>query len=63
MSTCACAFTGLVYFPTAKVNFSNTGNSYTVLVAGQGNLSNSANLDFSTPPPGLGVVKQAVLGE
>lgn len=64
MSTCKCAFTGLVYFPTAKVNFSNDGNSYTVLVVGQGNLSNSTNLDFATPPPGYAIVsREAVLGQ
>lgn len=64
MSTCDCAFTGLVYFPTSKVNFSNTGDSYTVLVIGQGNLSNSSNLDMSTPPPGFNSVgRSAVLAE
>lgn len=64
MSNCTCTFTGLLYFPTSQVDFSNVGHTYTVLVVGQGNLSNSQNYDFSTPPPGFGSIgRSAVLAQ
>lgn len=63
MSTCTCVWNGLVYFPTSKVNLSNTGNGYTILVVGQTNISNAHSLDFSTPPPGTGIGRKVVLAQ
>jgi len=62
-STCTCNLTGLLYFPTTQVNYSNTGDNYTVLVFGNANFSTSHGLDFGTPPVGQTVLRKAVLAE
>jgi hypothetical protein len=46
LSTCTCSLTGLLYFPTTQVNYSNTGDTYSVLVFGSANFSTSQGLDF-----------------
>jgi len=61
-STCTCAWTGVVYFPTAKVNVSNVGSNYSVLIFGQANFSNSADFNDTVPSTGA-FVGTAVLGQ
>ncbi len=62
-STCTCNFSGLLYFPTTQVNYSNAGGNYTLLVFGNANFSTSSTLDFGMPPVGQTLVTQAVLGQ
>lgn len=62
-STCTCSWSGVVYFPTAKVNVSNVGSGYTVLIFGQGNFSNSSDFSDSVPASGTTMIGGAVLGE
>ena len=62
-SSCTCNFSGLLYFPTTQVNYSNAGGNYTVLVFGNVNFSTSSTLDFGTPPVGQTLVTQAVLAQ
>jgi hypothetical protein len=45
-STCTCNFTGILYFPTTSVDYSDTGGNYQLLIFGQANLSNSETLRF-----------------
>jgi len=62
-SSCTCNFSGLLYFPTTQVNYSNAGGNYTVLIFGNANFSTSSTLDFGTPPVGQTLVTQAVLAQ
>jgi hypothetical protein len=62
-STCTCNFSGLLYFPTSQVNYSNAGGNYTVLIFGNANFSTSSTLDFGTPPAGNTILTQAVLAQ
>lgn len=63
-STCtSCNFSGLLYFPTTQVNYSNAGGNYTVLIFGNANFSTSSTIDFGTPPVGQTLITQAVLSE
>jgi Putative Flp pilus-assembly TadE/G-like len=62
-STCSCNFSGLQYFPTTKVNYSNVGGGYTVLVFGQANFSTSSTLDLGDPPVGSTLLRRAVLAQ
>ncbi len=62
-STCTCNLAGLLYFPTSQVNYSNTGDNYTVLVFGDANFSTSHGLDFATPPVGQTILRKAVIAE
>lgn len=48
-STCLCDFTGILYFPTAKVNYGYGGGNYQLLIFGQANISNSQRLRFGPP--------------
>lgn len=63
LSTCTCALTGLLYFPKTQVNYSNTGDYYTILVFGNANFSTSKGLDFATPPVAQALVPRAVLAQ
>jgi hypothetical protein len=59
LSTCTCSLTGLLYFPATQVNYSNTGDNYTVLVFGNANFSTSHGLDLGDPT-GQAIVSRAV---
>lgn len=63
LSTCTCNLSGLLYFPTTQVNYSNTGDNYTVLVFGDANFSTSHGLDLGTPPAGAAIVGEATLAQ
>jgi len=63
LSTCTCNFSGLLYFPTTQVNYSNAGGGYTVLVFGSANFSTSKTLDLGSAPVGKSLVSQAVVAE
>lgn len=60
ISTCTCSLTGLLYFPATQVNYSNTGDNYTVLVFGNANFSTSHGIDFGDPT-GQALVARAVV--
>lgn len=61
LSTCTCSLSGLLYFPTTQVNYSTTGDQYTVLVFGDANFSTSHGNDFGAPPSNQSIVPRAVL--
>ncbi len=63
LSTCTCNFSGLLYFPTTQVNYSNAGGNYTVLVFGSANFSTSKTLDLGSAPVGKSLISQAVVAE
>jgi Putative Flp pilus-assembly TadE/G-like len=56
------SLTGLLYFPTAAVNFNKTGGGYTVLVFGSANF-NSNTMNFTDPPTGGSLPQQPSLVE
>lgn len=63
LSTCTCNLSGLLYFPTTQVNYSNVGGNYTVLVFGNANFSTSTSLDIGSPPTSGTLVSKAVLAQ
>ncbi len=63
LSTCTCALTGLLYFPKTQVNYSSTGDYYTILVFGNANFSTSQATDFANPPVGQALVPRATLAQ
>jgi hypothetical protein len=63
LSTCTCNFSGLLYFPTTQVNYSNAGGNYVVLIFGSANFSTSKTLDLGKAPTGQSLVSQAVVAE
>jgi hypothetical protein len=55
---------GLIYAPSAAMNYNGTANVYTVLVAGYANFNLSSGQDFASPAPGESpLIQRAVLGE
>ncbi len=57
-------YTGIIYCPgAASVNFNGAHGGYVVLIFGSTNFNGSAAVDFATPPPSGGFIKQAVLAE
>lgn len=61
LSTCTCLLSGLLYFPTTQVDYSNTGDVYSVLVFGNANFSTSHALDFGSPPSSQAIVQKSVI--
>lgn len=61
-SNCTCKFTGMVYFPTAEVDYSSATGTYAIYVFGQANFSTTNAFSIGTPPPGYGQ-SVATLGE
>lgn len=59
---CTSNINGLLYFPTANVNYNHQGGGYTVSVFGSGNFNKSES-DYSAAPTGGSFVKRAVLAE
>lgn len=47
-SNCSCDLAGILYFPTAQVDYASTGRSYQLLIFGQVNFSTS-NLRLGNP--------------
>jgi len=60
--TCVQTLNGLLYFPTADVNYNKTEGGYNVLVFGSGNF-NMSNNAYTGPAGGGSILSQAVLGE
>jgi hypothetical protein len=48
-STCTCNLTGILYFPTAQVDYSSNSGNYQLLIFGQANISTSIGLRFGRP--------------
>jgi Putative Flp pilus-assembly TadE/G-like len=56
--------TGLIYAPSATMNYNGSASVYTVIVAGYANFNLSSGQDFASPAPGQSpLVQRAVLGE
>jgi hypothetical protein len=62
-SNCTCDLTGMLYYPTTKVDYSSASGDYALLVFGQANFSTSTGLSIGTPAPGYGSSSRASLGE
>ncbi|HLY02492.1 MAG TPA: pilus assembly protein TadG-related protein [Candidatus Cybelea sp.] len=60
-SNCTCDLTGVLYYPTAQVDWSSASGTYALLVFGQANFSTSVGI--GTPAPGYGSTSRASLGE
>jgi len=54
-------YSGLIYAPTATVNYNGSGGGYVVLVFGAINWNGSSAQEFATPPPGQEIVNKAVI--
>lgn len=55
---------GLIYTPTAMINYNGSNDVYTVLVAAYANLNGSGGTDFASPSPSQTLVaQQAVLAQ
>lgn len=63
LSTCTCNLTGLLYFPATQVNYSSTGDNYTVLVFGDANFSTSHGIDFGSSQGGQSLIYTSVLAQ
>ena len=53
---------GLLYFPTATINFNGSLGAYTVMVAASANFNGSTQA-FPSPPPNASLAQQATLAE
>ncbi len=62
-SNCACNLTGMLYFPTAQIDYSSATGDYTLMVFGQANFSTTVGFSIGTPAPGYGSSSRASLGE
>lgn len=55
---------GLIYAPTAAINYNGSQENYTILVGAYANINSAGGEDFSTPPPGVTpVVQRATLAQ
>jgi hypothetical protein len=55
---------GLIYAPSAQMNYNGSASVYTVLVAAYANFNMSSGQDFASPEPGqTPLIERAVLGE
>lgn len=59
----AMNISGLVYAPTAQLNFNGAQGNYTLLVAAYANLNYSSGEDYGSPAVGQSLIRTAVLGE
>jgi Putative Flp pilus-assembly TadE/G-like len=59
---CTSTISGLLYFPSAFVNYNHSGGGYTVDVFGAANFNKSES-DYAAPPTGGALVTKAVLAE
>ena len=49
-STCVCDVAGILYFPTAAVNYSSSSGKYQLLIFGRANFSTYAKMKLGSPP-------------
>lgn len=54
---------GLVYAPTASMNWNGSQNGYTVLVAAYANFNGSTSQQFGNPPTDATLIKKVVLAQ
>jgi Flp pilus assembly protein TadG len=54
---------GLIYAPTAAMNYNGSYGQYAILVAAYANLNNSTGEDFASPPPNGSLLMNAVLSQ
>jgi hypothetical protein len=54
---------GLVYAPSAQMNWNGSQNGYAVLVAAYANFNGSTGEQFGNPPAGQTLIKQVVLSQ
>ena len=55
---------GLIYAPTAQLNYNGSSDLYTIVVAAYANLNGSGGENFASPAPGQAIVtQQAVLAQ
>jgi hypothetical protein len=54
---------GLIYAPTAAMNYNGSYGLYAIVVAAYANFNGSTGEDFATPPPNQSLIKSAVLSQ
>jgi Putative Flp pilus-assembly TadE/G-like len=54
---------GLIYAPSAMMNYNGSTGQYTILVAAYSNLNMSSGEDFGAPASGQALIKKAVLAQ
>jgi hypothetical protein len=54
---------GLIYAPSASINYNGSQGQYAVLVAAYANFNGSSGLDFGAPASGQSLLKTAVLSQ
>jgi len=63
LNTSSSNISGLIYAPSAQLNYNAAQGGYTVLVASYGNLNNSTGEDYGTPPVGQTLPQKVVLAQ
>jgi hypothetical protein len=54
---------GLIYAPTALMNYNGSYGLYAIVVAAYANFNGSTGEDFATPTPNQSLIKSAVLSQ
>jgi hypothetical protein len=62
-NTSGSSMSGLIYAPSAQLNYNSAQGGYTVVVAAYGNLNTSSGEDFGTPPVGQTLPQKVVLAQ
>lgn len=57
------SISGLIYAPSAQLNYNAAHGAYTVLVASYGNLNGNSGEDYGTPPVGQTLPQRVVLAQ
>jgi hypothetical protein len=62
-NTSSSNVSGLIYAPSAQLNYNSAEGEYTVLVAAYGNFNNTSGEDYGTPPVGQTLPQKVVLAQ
>ena len=54
---------GLIYAPSAQLNYNGSLGQYTIVVAAYANFNGSIGEDFGSPPPDASLIRKAVLAQ
>jgi hypothetical protein len=63
LNTSGSSISGLIYAPSAQLNYNSAQGGYTVLVASYGNLNNTSGEDYGAPPVGQTLPQKVVLAQ
>lgn len=62
-NTSSSSVSGLIYAPSAQLNYNAAQGAYTVVVAAYGNFNTSSGEDYGTPPVGQTLPQKVVLAQ